>query len=146
MGLQVKGRSEHGFTVVEVLVSVALVAMVAVAIMPLFAQTSVQIGTSSDDGRAAQSMPIIIDDLKLNTEDWLDADDTAGVETTLETDHFTHAPVRIPDGYGIEVKIIPDPYATMFPVYQAEVRLLNLDNPNRVITTGYTYVSIGGGS
>lgn len=144
--MQVKGRSEHGFTVVEVLVSVALVAMVAVVIMPLFAQTSVQIGTSSDDGRAAQSMPIIIDDLKLNTADWLDADDTVGVETTLEIDHFTHALVRIPDGYGIEVKIIPDPYATMFPVYQAEVRLLNLDNPNRVITTGYTYVSIGGGS
>lgn len=50
-----KGRSEHGFTVVEVLVSVALVAMVAVVIMPLFAQTSVQIGASSDDGQIGRA-------------------------------------------------------------------------------------------
>lgn len=139
--------NDKGFTLVEVLASVLLLALVALLVLPMIARTTGWIGDSNDDVTMSHTLPTLANDLKVYSDTYLPAQDSLAPFTLDTTDlDLAGVPASVSDRFDFKIEFTYDPYVSTFPVYVAHIEAYRKDaklqGPPTIET--YTYVEARG--
>lgn len=139
--------NNDGFTLVEVLASVLLLALVALLVLPMIAKTTGWIGDSNDDVTMSHILPTLANDLKVYNDTYLPEKDTLTPFTLDTTDlDLSGVPASVSDRFDFKVEFTYDPYVSTFPVYVAHIQAYRKDAKLQGLPTieTYTYVEARG--